>query len=58
MISGAGESVVDGETIDWQAGDIMYLPGGRMIHHKALARSVMWVVTDEPLLSYFGTHVD
>ena len=58
VISGVGESVVDGETIDWQAGDIMYLPGGRMIHLQASARAVLLVVTDEPLLLYFGTHVD
>ncbi|WP_052401318.1 cupin domain-containing protein [Muricoccus aerilatus] len=45
-----------GDTTDftWSAGDIFLLPGGQPVRFQALEDTLLWVVTDEPLLALEG----
>jgi gentisate 1,2-dioxygenase len=53
VIEGAGVTDCGGETIDWNAGDLFILPGGATATHVAGARdAVLWIVTNEPQLSF------
>lgn len=59
VISGEGETVVGdpaagGETIAWGTGDVLVLPGGRQVRHRASggAAAVLWTVTNEPALAF------
>lgn len=45
---------VGGETVEWGKGDIFCLAGGVMTSHHALEDSVLYTVTDEPLLAFSG----
>ena len=55
VIEGSGTVAKNGDSIAWAEGDVFVLPGGgrtriRANHEDAL----LWMVTDEPVLSYFG----
>ncbi len=54
MISGSGETVAGGERIAWGPGDVMVLPGGQAVEHRASdgAAAVLWTVTNEPALAF------
>lgn len=55
VMSGAGTTVVDDEhAVDWEAGDVVVLPGGCRSTHVATADATLYWVTDEPLLRYLG----
>ena len=55
VIEGSGTAAKNGDSIAWAEGDVFVLPGGgrtriRANHEDAL----LWMVTDEPVLAYFG----
>ncbi|MGE0311842.1 MAG: cupin domain-containing protein [Lautropia sp.] len=58
VLQGTGSSTANGEQTRWQGGDVLLLPGGIDIAHRATTDSVVWLVTDEPALSYLGLSVD
>jgi gentisate 1,2-dioxygenase len=43
-----------GEAVAWSKGDIFCLAGGAMTSHRAVEDSVLYSVTDEPLLAFSG----
>ncbi|MDX1431174.1 MAG: cupin domain-containing protein [Gammaproteobacteria bacterium] len=52
VLAGDGTTTVDGETARWKAGDVLALPGGTAVHHRAETDAVAWLVTDEPALAF------
>ncbi|EDP61972.1 hypothetical protein BAL199_10265 [alpha proteobacterium BAL199] len=56
VLTGSGETTVGGETIAWGPGDVMVLPGGHVVEHRAAASApaVLWSVTNEPALMFEG----
>lgn len=52
VIQGNGRTVGSDDQIDWNSGDIFFLPGGRTWTHAADEDSVLWVVTNEPQLAF------
>lgn len=58
VIKGSGEVIAkDDELVQWQAGDVLLLSGGKNYVFSAIKEdAVLWVVTDEPL--YHFNHVD
>ncbi|WP_164867993.1 cupin domain-containing protein [Rhodovarius crocodyli] len=50
VIQGAGEVTAGGETFLYGAGDVFLLPGTAQL--AATARSVLWLVTNEPMLAF------
>jgi len=54
VLRGAGSSLVDGETLEWAAGDVIVLPSSAQVEHRATERTEMYWVSDEPLLRYLG----
>lgn len=51
VIAGSGETVIGEETLRWNTGDVLLLPGGPLVH-VATARSVLWVVSNKPQLAH------
>jgi gentisate 1,2-dioxygenase len=54
VLRGAGTMEVDGARHVWAEGDLFVLPGGVPSDHEAVADSVLYHVTDEPLLAHLG----
>lgn len=56
LLQGSGQTrqIDGGETIAWQTGDIMVLPGNQQFEHTARNDTVAWLVTDEPVLAFLG----
>lgn len=55
VFHGNGESRRGSETIRWGAGDVFLLPGGaETVHTAADDDCVLWVVTNEPALTFEG----
>ena len=55
VIEGSGTAVKNGDSIAWAAGDVFVLPGGGRTRIRANDDdALLWMVTDEPALSYFG----
>lgn len=52
VIKGSGESTQGGDAIAWDEGDAFCLPGGGETVHVATTDSLLYVVTNEPLLSF------
>jgi len=53
VIRGAGSTSCGAETVEWNAGDIVVLPGGVPHDHTAgLEDAVLWIVTNEPQLAF------
>ena len=53
VISGAGQTQAGEETLTWQAGDVLVLPGGQAQLHQAGGQdAVLWIVTNEPQLAF------
>jgi gentisate 1,2-dioxygenase len=50
VIQGSGEVATGGETFVYGAGDVFLLPGSARM--AAATRSVMWLVTNEPMLAF------
>ena len=54
VIRGAGHTVVDGETFEWQRGDVIAAPAWRPHHHRAQSDAVLFRVTDAPVMTALG----
>ncbi|MDF1793417.1 MAG: cupin domain-containing protein [Thalassobaculaceae bacterium] len=55
-IAGSGSTVIGGETLTWDQGDVLVLPGGQDVSHTATSDrpAILWVVTNEPALAFEG----
>ena len=50
---GSGSTACGGEQIAWQPGDVFVLPGGvEQVHRAGAEDAVLWIVTNEPQLSF------
>jgi gentisate 1,2-dioxygenase len=49
-----GETAAAGETMAWGPGDVMVLPGGGPVEHRATGpdAAILWTVTNEPALAF------
>jgi gentisate 1,2-dioxygenase len=54
VLRGSGTLVRAGERLSWQSGDMLALPGGVASTWQADDDAVLWLVTDEPALSFLG----
>ena len=52
VIAGSGESAQGGDLIAWDEGDAFCLPGGGETVHLAAGDSLLYVVTNEPMLAF------
>ncbi len=53
VLAGSGRTERQKEAIEWHAGDIFLLPGGvETLHRAGTEDSVLYVVTNEPLLAF------
>lgn len=52
VIRGSGESTQGGDVITWDEGDAFCLPGGGETAHVAAGDSLLYVVTNEPMLAF------
>ncbi|MBK7642586.1 MAG: hypothetical protein IPJ19_05975 [Planctomycetes bacterium] len=53
-IRGAGSTLTQHGALEWSAGDLFVVPGGRELVHEASADSALYAVSDEPLLRFLG----
>ncbi len=49
VLQGKGQSIVDGEVITWERGDVMAIPAWRPYEHEAFEDTYLVRVSDEPL---------
>ncbi|WCK56502.1 cupin domain-containing protein [Aneurinibacillus sp. Ricciae_BoGa-3] len=54
IISGAGATEVNGDTINWKKGDFLTLPSGSVSRHTAEEDTTIYYILDTPLLDYLG----
>lgn len=54
VIAGEGVSEKGGDSVAWRAGDAFCLPGGGVTRHRATARALLFLVTNEPELAFGG----
>ena len=55
VIEGSGTAAKNADSIAWAAGDVFVLPGGGRTRIRANDDdALLWMVTDEPVFSYFG----
>lgn len=54
VMSGSGESLSGTDRIIWQQGDVFCLPGGEETTYRANRDTILFNVTDEPLLAFAG----
>ena len=55
VIEGSGTAAKNGDSIAWAEGDVFVLSGGGRTRIRANDEdALLWMVTDEPVLSYFG----
>lgn len=52
VIRGRGTTTGGAETVAWNAGDLVILPGGPVYTHAADSDAVLWLVTNEPQLAF------
>ena len=53
VIRGAGSTSCGEETIEWNTGDILVLPGGVPHDHSAAGEdAILWIVSNEPQLAF------
>ena len=51
-MQGSGVSIIEGEEIHWNRGDVFAAPTWRWIEHLATRDSVLFTMTDAPLLKF------
>ena len=51
-MQGSGTSIIDGQEINWQHGDIFVVPSWRWIEHHPNEDCVLFSMTDEPLMRF------
>jgi gentisate 1,2-dioxygenase len=54
VMRGSGRTSFGDETIEWEPGDALSLPGGSAVRHEAGADAVLWMATNEPQLRFEG----
>lgn len=54
VMSGSGESTSGTDHLVWKQGDVFCLPGGEETTYRADRDSILFNVTDEPLLAFAG----
>lgn len=54
VIQGRGKTEGPDDSLEWKAGDTLFLPGGRTWTHSAREDVVLYVVTNEPQLAFEG----
>ncbi|MGD0105531.1 MAG: hypothetical protein ABSC06_16040 [Rhodopila sp.] len=52
VIRGSGSTTGGAESVAWNAGDLVILPGGPAYIHAADSDAVLWIVTNEPQLAF------
>lgn len=50
VLSGHGQSVVDGVRFDWERGDVLAVPSWAPVDHRATETAEVFVVSDTPVL--------
>ncbi|MGY1640930.1 cupin domain-containing protein [Geodermatophilus sp. SYSU D00703] len=53
---GAGSTVIDGQRFDWSPGDVFVAPSWSAVEHAADADSVLFQLTDAPVLRALGIY--
>jgi len=53
-LEGEGRSIIDGETFEWQRGDVLVVPCWRPVVHEASSDAVLFSATDEPVQRFCG----
>lgn len=56
VVNGSGETTVDDYTFVWSRGDVIVAPAWRPHSHRASQSSILFRVTDEPVLQRLGLH--
>jgi gentisate 1,2-dioxygenase len=54
VVRGRGTTIIDGRRFTWERGDIIAVPTWYSHHHEADQDSVLFRVTDEPVMSKLG----
>ncbi len=54
VVRGEGHTAIDGETFPWRRGDVIAAPAWRAHHHRAQADTVLFRVTDAPVMAALG----
>ncbi len=54
VVRGSGVTTIDGESFDWQRGDVVAAPAWRTHHHAATGDTVLFRVTDAPVMAALG----
>jgi gentisate 1,2-dioxygenase len=54
VVRGRGATVIDGRRLAWERGDIIAVPAWYEHHHESDQDSVLFRVTDEPVMSKLG----
>ena len=54
LVRGEGYTVIDGETFSWRRGDVIAAPAWRPHHHRAQTDTVLFRVTDAPVMAALG----
>lgn len=54
VVRGEGRTIVDGETFEWERGDVIAAPSWRSHHHHAASESILFRVSDSPVLAALG----
>lgn len=49
VVQGSGKTIVDGETLEWQRGDVIAVPAWRPYQHEAFESSYLVRSSDEPV---------
>ena len=54
VIDGTGESVIDGKTFAWQAGDSFVVPSWNPVRHKVTEEAVLFSFSDRTVQEKLG----
>ncbi len=54
VLRGAGRTVIDGQSFEWKRGDVVAAPAWRSHFHAADRDSILFRVTDSPVLAALG----
>ncbi len=58
VMSGAGVSIIDGQTMTWQAGDTFVVPAKYWAEHRATEDAQLLEMTDEPLVRFANHYIE
>lgn len=54
VVQGRGQSTIDGESFAWERGDVIAVPAWRAHRHHAATDSILFRVTDAPVMTKLG----